>query len=115
MESPAISRFHSQVVCEDGRYFLEDLNSRNGTYVNGLAVRTRRLLHEGDRIEFANLPFEFLSQDSLQEASGSWGIRANVVTISADVDDSRPHLAADGIRVTTGVKSKLLRIDHRAC
>ena len=103
VESPAISRFHSQVVCEDGRYFLEDLNSRNGTYVNGLAVRTRRLLHEGDRIEFANLPFEFLSQDSLQEASGSWGIRANVVTISADVDDEdsvRRHPIQQGDRIS---------------
>lgn len=103
VESPAISRFHSQIVCEDGRYFVEDLNSRNGTFVNGLAVHRRTLLIDGDRVEFANLPFQFLSQDSLDEASGSWGIRANVVTISSGGDDEdsvRRHPIQPGDRIS---------------
>lgn len=87
VESPAISRFHCQIVCEDGRFFVEDLNSRNGTFVNGAAVQRRYLLRDGDVVEIANLPLEFLTQDSLAEASGSWGIRANVVTVNPGIDD----------------------------
>ncbi|MCR9202048.1 MAG: SpoIIE family protein phosphatase [Planctomycetaceae bacterium] len=87
VESPAISRFHCQIVCEDGRFFLEDLNSRNGTFVNGAPPDVRTLLRDGDLVEIANLPFEFLSQDSLAEASGSWGIRADVVAVNPGIDD----------------------------
>ena len=31
IDSPAVSRFHSHIICDNGRYFIEDLNSRNGT------------------------------------------------------------------------------------
>ncbi|MBI3695624.1 MAG: SpoIIE family protein phosphatase [Acidobacteria bacterium] len=46
-----ISRQHAQVVIEDDQYFLEDLNSRHGTFVNGKKV-TRHKLEPNDRIDF---------------------------------------------------------------
>lgn len=45
------SRQHAQVVYENGAYFIEDQNSRHGTWVNGERV-ARRALHNSDRIEF---------------------------------------------------------------
>jgi len=45
------SRRQSQIVYENGSYFVEDLNSRHGTWVNGERV-SRRILHNSDRIEF---------------------------------------------------------------
>lgn len=49
-----VSRRHARLVCDDeGRYFVEDLGSRNGTYVNGERV-TRRLLGFGDEIRIGN-------------------------------------------------------------
>ena len=41
-----ISRTHAQILLEDGKYVLEDLESRHGTYVNGERV-TRRDLQPG--------------------------------------------------------------------
>jgi hypothetical protein len=35
-----VSRRHARVICRDGRYFIEDLGSTNGTFIN----RGRRLL-----------------------------------------------------------------------
>ena len=48
-----VSRKHAVVVCERGVAQLEDIGSRNGTYVNRgakLAVGERVLLNDGDEI-----------------------------------------------------------------
>lgn len=45
------SRHHAQIVYEHGSYFIEDLNSRHGTWVNGERA-ARRALRNSDRIEF---------------------------------------------------------------
>jgi sigma-B regulation protein RsbU (phosphoserine phosphatase) len=46
-----ISRNHARIVTENGGYFLEDLDSLQGVYVNGQRV-TRQQLNESDRIDF---------------------------------------------------------------
>jgi sigma-B regulation protein RsbU (phosphoserine phosphatase) len=45
------SRNHARILAEDGKYVIEDENSRHGTYVNGERI-TRRILDTNDRIEF---------------------------------------------------------------
>ena len=45
-----ISRAHARIVYDNG-YYIEDLESRHGTFVNGERV-TRRVLRSSDRIEF---------------------------------------------------------------
>ena len=46
-----ISRAHARILAEGGEYFIEDLDSRNGVFVNGDRVRRRKLTFS-DRIEF---------------------------------------------------------------
>ena len=46
-----ISRNHAQILLENGKHFLEDLDSRHGVTVNGLKVK-RHQLSSGDHIEF---------------------------------------------------------------
>jgi len=51
-EDPELSRQHARISRErDGRYAIEDLGSSNGTFVNGLALRSPGLLVAGDSIE----------------------------------------------------------------
>jgi sigma-B regulation protein RsbU (phosphoserine phosphatase) len=45
------SRNHARIFVEGGVYYVEDLNSRHGTWVNGERV-ARRVLHNSDRIDF---------------------------------------------------------------
>ena len=45
------SRNHARIFVEDTSYFIEDLNSRHGTWVNGERI-ARRMLHNSDRIDF---------------------------------------------------------------
>ena len=46
-----ISRDHAQILLEDGKYFIEDRESRHGLFINGQKV-TRHELRPKDRIEF---------------------------------------------------------------
>ena len=45
-----VSRDHAEIVMEGARYLLRDKHSRFGTFVNGDAVTTERLLKPGDVI-----------------------------------------------------------------
>lgn len=45
-----ISSAHAQISNRGGRYFLQDLGSKNGTYLNGESVRSPNLLTDGDEI-----------------------------------------------------------------
>ena len=44
----SISRFHCQIKREGDRLLIEDLDSTNGTFVNGVRVETPVTLNVGD-------------------------------------------------------------------
>jgi DNA-binding response OmpR family regulator len=48
-----VSRYHAQIRRTDNQYVLEDLGSKNGTYVNGREVTGPYLLQDGDEIQIA--------------------------------------------------------------
>ncbi|MCC7146538.1 MAG: FHA domain-containing protein [Phycisphaeraceae bacterium] len=54
-----ISRRHSELTPDDGRWYINDLHSSNGTYVNGRRVNQRMLLQLGDEIRVGNTLFIF--------------------------------------------------------
>lgn len=47
-----VSRSHSRIFCSEGNYYIEDLNSLNHTYVNGMLVSESRILYTGYRVTF---------------------------------------------------------------
>ncbi len=59
---PSISRKHCLVSCQNGRYLVRDLDSRNGTLVNGTAVEEQWLQH-GDQIDVGDSSFLFLTEE----------------------------------------------------
>ena len=50
---PSISNVHAKIFKGPEGYVLEDLNSRNGTFLNGVRI-DRRLLHDHDTISIGN-------------------------------------------------------------
>ena len=51
-----ISRHHARIVrAEDGGFALEDLDSKNGTFHNGLPLRGSIRLDEGDKLQLGGL------------------------------------------------------------
>ena len=60
IHSELISRLHACIYREDGAFYLEDMNSTNGTFLNGrrLLPKERQLLSDGDMVGFANLLYK---------------------------------------------------------
>lgn len=59
-----ISRQHA-TLRREGRYFwVTDLGSANGTYVNEVAVTVARALRSGDRVQFGTSIYQFHQDDS---------------------------------------------------
>ncbi len=54
----AASRLHAQVSVENGRVFVEDLGSTNGTWVNQHRVGRRVELHRGDWLQVGETSFQ---------------------------------------------------------
>ncbi len=47
---PEASRRHVRLTYQEKQYFIEDLGSANGTYINGTQLAGRTALHSGDHI-----------------------------------------------------------------
>jgi pSer/pThr/pTyr-binding forkhead associated (FHA) protein len=56
ISDPSISNVHARIFKGPEGYVLEDLNSRNGTFVNGARI-DRKLLHENDAVRLGNSNF----------------------------------------------------------
>ncbi len=50
LEDSAISRRHAELTPDDGAWFINDLRSQNGTYVNGVRIAERTRLRVGDQV-----------------------------------------------------------------
>lgn len=61
IDNLAVSGEHAAVQMTGDEVFLEDLNSTNGTYVNGKAVK-RQQLFNGDTIEVGKYKIQFVSE-----------------------------------------------------
>ncbi len=59
---PSVSRKHCALLGRDGKFQVRDLDSRNGTLVNGLVVQEQWLQH-GDEIAAGDSSFLFLLED----------------------------------------------------
>ena len=59
----SVSRRHAFITREEENYYLEDLNSLNGTYINGerLGYKEKVRLHENDVIAIGGKTFCFCS------------------------------------------------------
>ncbi len=66
IEDPIVSKAHALLFVREGRVFLEDLASTNGTFLNGVFVTEVTALHHGQLIGFGT------DETEPQEASLFW-------------------------------------------
>ena len=62
------SRYHAQIIHLNGKYYLQDLNSKNGTYV-GEELVSWHSLSTGDRFQIAGFVLEYQVQANEPEPS----------------------------------------------
>jgi hypothetical protein len=51
-----VSRRHARIVIADGTAVIEDLGSKNGTYLRGERLETASALEDGDQIRLGSVP-----------------------------------------------------------
>lgn len=63
IDYPTVSRVHAQIRRKNNRYYLTDLNSTNGTFLNGVKLKAKeeREIFNGDQIYFADVGYRFLT------------------------------------------------------
>ncbi len=59
VDAGAVSRYHAKLVREGEEYTVEDLGSRNGTFLNGQLLTAPQQLQEGDRIRISDVELIF--------------------------------------------------------
>ena len=87
LQDNRISRKHAQILLEDGKYFLEDCDSRHGVFVNGDKVDRHELIH-ADRIEFG-------IEDSYHLVVGEEQKPSSLIQKFAEIPDVKDGLTGD--------------------
>jgi DNA-binding winged helix-turn-helix (wHTH) protein len=73
LEDPSVSRRHAVLHVSKERVLVEDLKSKNGTYLGNERVHAPTPLADGDRVRFGNVELtfrQFVMPDSTRTAAG---------------------------------------------
>lgn len=68
----AVSRKHAQIVRHKGQYYIEDLKSRNHTFVNNVEVSGKVALKPEDRIKICDFVFRFQDDKKVKPDLPDW-------------------------------------------
>ena len=64
--NPIISSSHARIIEQEGSLYLEDMDSRNGTFVNGDRILQPTRIYDGDVIQFSHCVFR-LRRESISD------------------------------------------------
>lgn len=85
----SVSREHAQILRQGTAFVVEDLHSRNGTFVNGQLIQGRRQLKDNDRLKICDLLFTFhQSQPGATQPEGDFELSTQLTPVVVDDDES---------------------------
>lgn len=68
IDDRGLSRKHARIYRMHGEFWLEDLGSTNGTFLNGQLVERPSMLYDGDRVQMGQeVLFRFQLHDALEQ------------------------------------------------
>ncbi len=102
-----ISRQHATIRREGNHWWVTDLGSANGSYVNDVAITAARALRTGDRVQLGTLVLIFVQNDD-EEASQTSGMQTQVMrTMSLPMKTVKATLLVGDLRDFTRISSQL--------
>jgi len=66
IDNPAVSGHHARFYKIGSSYFIEDLNSTNGTFIKGKKI-LKAEIHNGDQIDIAKHSLVFICEEEIKE------------------------------------------------
>ncbi len=88
LDVSAVSRRHAKILRINGEYYVEDMHSRNGTFLNDRLVTERQQLVENDRLRICDVVFVFHKGPPPTEADLEQSTNTGDATVMV-VDDER--------------------------
>lgn len=64
IDDASVSRRHAKIESDNGVYFIQDLESRNGTYLNSQAIHRSTRLFDGSEINICDVRFVFQVEEN---------------------------------------------------
>jgi pSer/pThr/pTyr-binding forkhead associated (FHA) protein len=104
IDNLAVSGEHAAVQMHGSEVFLEDLNSTNGTYVNGKTAK-KQLLQNGDTIEVGKYKIQFVNDAAGENFEQTMMVKAGTGGLAAAL--TPPAAPASGAAAHTGVVEAL--------
>jgi len=102
---PSVSREHAIIRRLESKYYIEDLKSRNHTYVNNLEVMVRTELKNNDRIKICDSMFTFVNAPKPELPSYLRGIGAD------DEDEGQEGESSSTVEATFSASSKQVLLE----
>lgn len=91
-----VSRKHARILRQDGKFFIEDNNSRNHTFVNNVIISNRTALKNNDRIRICDFIVAYLETpddfDDAPQANGAGAGNLGQATVEATVNQTGAQL-----------------------
>lgn len=94
-----VSRRHAELTPDGGAWFIRDLESSNGTFVNGRPVIDQAAIKAGDRIRCGDTLFVVASEAELPEAAAPAARAPAVVAVEARLPANAPAVADPRFRL----------------
>jgi diguanylate cyclase (GGDEF)-like protein len=66
IDQESVSRHHARIIPVARSYFIEDMGSTNGTFINDVAVEGRQPLKDGDQIKIGRSILKFMSGTNIE-------------------------------------------------
>ncbi len=103
-----VSRQHATIRRDGQLFWVSDLGSANGSFVNDVAVTTARALRHGDRVQFGTSTFIFDSQDEERPSSETSNVSTQSLhTIALPVKTVKATLLVGDLRNFTTISAQL--------
>ncbi|MEN8163656.1 MAG: SpoIIE family protein phosphatase [Acidobacteriota bacterium] len=81
----ALSRQHARLFSSDGRWFVEDLGSRNGTFVNQARLESPKAIDPGDHVSLGSCSFRLGGEGSGSQTTSSSGASHTLYRSAAEL------------------------------
>jgi predicted component of type VI protein secretion system len=68
LDDKTLSREHTKFYLENGKLFVRDLDSKNGTFLNGVQIKNTQTLKPGDRVKIGLAMFTVMAEGGAMPA-----------------------------------------------
>lgn len=110
-----ISRKHARLRQRDGRWVVEDRESYNGVWVNGVRISAAESLSDGDLLQLGDYRLEVIDEEARKQAAAPRqtlvGAHDRLVMVAGPAPGTELGLTAERMRIGRGEECDL-RVDH---